>query len=234
MKLGIMQPYFFPYIGYFQLLNAVDKFVVYDNIQYSKKGWINRNRVLNNGVETYITLPLKKDSDYLDVKDRKLADSWGNEKKKMVSRISEYYKKAPYFQYSFPIIKEAILYEEYDLFKFILNSIELLKKYLGIETPLIISSSLSIEHNLKGQEKVIEICKEINAQTYINPIGGQELYSKEHFNKENINLFFLKTQNVVYPQFENSFIPFLSIIDVMMFNSKDHLKEYLNTSYSLL
>ena len=87
MKVGIMQPYFFPYIGYFQLMNAVDEFVVYDNIEFTKKGWINRNRILVNGKDAFITISLKKDSDYLDVRDRYLADSWSSDRVKMLNRM---------------------------------------------------------------------------------------------------------------------------------------------------
>ncbi len=83
MKLAIMQPYFFPYIGYFQLINTVDEFVVYDNIEFTKKGWINRNRILVNGKDEYITLPIKKDSDFLHVKDRFLAETWSKDSAKM-------------------------------------------------------------------------------------------------------------------------------------------------------
>ena len=103
-RVAIMQPYFLPYVGYFHLINSVDEFVIYDNIQYTKKGWINRNRILVNGNDKILTLPLKKDSDYLDVKDRILADSWDKEKIKMLSQIKASYRKAPYYDRVFPII----------------------------------------------------------------------------------------------------------------------------------
>jgi len=115
MQLGIMQPYFFPYIGYFQLMNAVDEFVVYDNIEFTKKGWINRNRILVNGQDSFITLPLKKDSDYLDVRDRYLADSWTSEKIKMLNRIKGSYRKAIQFDFVYPVIEKCILYDESNL-----------------------------------------------------------------------------------------------------------------------
>ena len=88
MKLAIMQPYFFPYIGYFQLIKSVDEFVIYDNIQYTKKGWINRNRILVNGTDYLISLPLKKDSDYLNVVDRQLAESWEKDRTKLLTLIT--------------------------------------------------------------------------------------------------------------------------------------------------
>ena len=105
-----MQPYFFPYIGYFQLMNAVDEFVVYDNIEFTKKGWINRNRILVNGKDFYITLPIKHDSDYLYIIDRLLADTWPIERKKMLNRIIESYRKAPNFNVVFSVIEKVLLF----------------------------------------------------------------------------------------------------------------------------
>ncbi|PIY97318.1 MAG: hypothetical protein COY66_00270 [Candidatus Kerfeldbacteria bacterium CG_4_10_14_0_8_um_filter_42_10] len=234
MKLGIMQPYFFPYIGYFQLMNATDEFVLYDNIEYTKKGWINRNRILVNGKDAYITLPLKKDSDYLEVKDRHLADTWPSERKKMLNRITGSYQKSPYFNSIYPIIEKVIIFEETNLFKFILNSLNQVKEYLEIRTPLVISSTIPIEHELKAEKKVIALCKSRKADTYINPIGGLELYDKENFKEVGIDLHFIKTNDFKYKQFGNDFVPFLSIIDVMMFNSKEEIKDYLNKQYSLI
>lgn len=228
-----MQPYLFPYIGYFQLMNAVDEFVIYDNIQFSKKGWINRNRILVNGTDAYITLPLKKDSDYLDVKNRYLSDDWNSERKKIINRISESYRKAPCFTTVFPIIEEIINYENKNLFQFISNSLKQINKYLDITTPLIVSSTVDVNHELKSEKKVIALCKARHAETYINPIGGVELYDKEEFKNEGIELKFLKADNINYPQFKNEFVPFLSIIDVMMFNTKEEVKHYLQSSFTL-
>jgi hypothetical protein len=234
MKLGIMQPYFFPYIGYFQLMNAVDEFVVYDNIEFTKKGWINRNRILINGQDSFITLPLKKDSDYLDVRDRCLADSWSSEKTKMLNRIKESYRKAPQFDSVYPVIEKSILFEESNLFKYILNSLNAVTTYLAIGTPLTISSTLTINDTLKADKKVIAICKERNADTYVNPIGGIQLYIKDEFKNVGIDLHFLKANDFKYKQFDNKFVPWLSIIDVMMFNSREEVGEYLNSCYTLL
>jgi len=228
MTVAIMQPYLFPYIGYFQLMNAVDEFVIYDNIKFTKKGWINRNRILVNGIDAYITLPLKNDSDFLDVRDRHLADSWLADRKKMLNRITESYKKSPFFESAFPVIEQAILFKESNLFKFIFHSLELVKEYLNIETKLIISSAISIDHRLKAEEKVIAICKDRRATKYINPIGGLNLYSSRNFEKENITLEFLKPDDIIYPQFKDDFIPNLSIIDLMMFNSKEDIKDILD------
>ncbi|WP_108822504.1 WbqC family protein [Dysgonomonas sp. Marseille-P4361] len=231
MKIGIMQPYFLPYIGYFQLLNAVDKYVIYDNIQYTKKGWINRNRILQNGKDLLISIPLEKDSDYLDVKDRYVSKSF--DKKKLLNQIRESYRKAPHFEEVMPMMEDIINFEGENLFQYIYNSMQRICRYLNINTEIVISSSLSIDHSLKGQEKVLAICKELQATDYINAIGGQELYNKEDFEKENIGLHFLSTNPIEYKQFKNEFVPWLSILDVMMFNSVGEIGEML-VNYKLV
>lgn len=229
MKVAIMQPYFFPYIGYFQLLQAVDVFVIYDNIQFSKKGWINRNRILVNEKDEYFTLPLKKDSDYLNVVDRKLSDNFEQDKVKTLRKIKECYRKAPFFDEAFPLVENAFNYQSGNLFDFILNSLKLQLEFLGIfSTEIVISSSLEIDHSLKSQDKVIAICESLKASAYFNPIGGLDLYDTESFEKQNIKLNFMKSNPIEYPQLGNAFVPWLSIIDVMMFNDKATIKKYLD------
>ena len=228
-----MQPYIFPYIGYYQLMNAVDEFVVYDNIEFTKKGWINRNRVLVNGKDEYITLTLKKDSDHLHIKDRFLADTWETDRKKIINRITESYRKAPHFAAAFEVIQRCILYQDKNLFNFLLHSFHQVNEYLDINTKLVTSSSIEINHSLKSEKKVIAICKAKNAKTYINSIGGIELYNKNNFSNDGIELQFLQAKNVTYTQYKNEFVPWLSIIDVMMFNSKEGIQNILNNNYSL-
>jgi len=229
-----MQPYFFPYVGYFQLMNIVDEFVVYDNIQYTKKGWINRNRILVNGKEQFLTIPLKKGSDFLHVKERKLSENWVSDRNHIINRIKASYSKAPFFKDIFPLIEDCLMYKNNNLFDFVFYSITSIKNYLNISTKLIISSNLSIDHNLKSEEKVISICKLKNASIYINPIGGQLLYSSKIFNENGITLSFLKANFFEYRQFNNTFIPFLSIIDVLMFNSKELATDIIKKDYLLL
>ena len=233
MKLGIMQPYLFPYIGYFQLINAVDKFVVYDNIQFSKKGWINRNRILVNGKDEYFTIPLKKDSDFLNIDQRTLAPAFATEKDKLLRRITESYRKAPYFEQVFPLVKEIISQEEDNLFRFIRRSLLAVCESLGIKTEIVVSSAIPIDHELRSQDKVLTICKAMNAYHYINPAGGMDLYSKDVFKQHHIELHFLESKAIEYRQFSDEFVPWLSIIDVMMFNSGDQIKEKLN-AYNLI
>lgn len=233
MKLAIMQPYFMPYIGYFQLINSVDQFIIYDNIQYTKKGWINRNRILVNGKDQLITLPIKKDSDYLNVVERELSESWGKDKSKMLNIIKASYSKTSYFQEAFELILKCLNNPEKNLFRFIYDSIILINEYLDIKTSIIISSSINANHTLKSQDKVLSLCKAQNADVYINSIGGVELYDKTTFKQNGIELNFIKSNPIKYKQFNNEFISWLSIIDVLMFNSKEEIQKYLN-EYTLL
>ena len=233
-KITIMQPYFLPYIGYFQLLNAVDLFVVYDNIQYTKKSWINKNRIIENKKDTLFTLPLKKDSDYLDIRERFLNENEKNKNHaKILNKIKNNYGKAPFYDESINTICKIFNHDEINLFDFVFNSIETIKAYLDITTELVISSKIE-DGALKHKYRVWDICKKLNSQNYINPIGGLNLYNKEEFKKNGINLSFLKTDNIVYNQFNNEeFITNLSIIDMLMFNGKEKTKKFLN-NYTLI
>ena len=232
-KLAIMQPYFMPYIGYFQLINSVDEFIIYDNIQYTKKGWINRNRILVNGNDHLITLPIKKDSDYLDIVDRSLSESWHKDKNKILNIIKSCYNKSPFFKETYTLIDQCLDVSDMNLFQFIYQTILILNDFLDIKTKMIISSDINIDHSLKSQDKVLELCKSRNADMYINSIGGTELYNKITFKQNDIELNFIKTNSKRYKQFNHEFIPWLSIIDVLMFNSKETVQQYLK-EYSLV
>jgi hypothetical protein len=233
MRIAIMQPYFMPYIGYFQLISSVDEFIIYDNIQYTKKGWINRNRILVNGKDQFITIPIKKDSDYLDVSERIISDNWGKEKYKILNTIKSFYGKAPNFKEAYQVIEDCLNIEEENLFNFIYETILIINNFLDIKTKIIISSDIDIDHNLRSKNKVIEICKNRNAEIYVNSIGGISLYNKEEFKDNGIILNFIKSNPIKYHQSNGEFIPWLSIVDVMMFNSKEKIKEYLK-EYTLI
>jgi hypothetical protein len=229
-----MQPYFFPYVGYFQLINSVDEFIIYDNIQYTKKGWINRNRILVNGSDKLITLPIKKESDYLDVVQRELADSWNNDRQKILNIIKTSYYRAPFFKPVYELIEQCLITTEHNLFNFIYNSLERVNEYIGITTiPMIKSSTINIDHTLKSEQKVIALCKERGATIYINAIGGVHLYDKDRFKQHGLELNFIKSNPIIYNQFNNEFIPWLSIIDVLMFNSLETINNFVN-SYTLI
>lgn len=229
MKIGIMQPYFLPYLGYLQLIKSVDTFVVYDTIQYTKKGWINRNRYLSNNQPAIFSIPIKKDSDYLNINQRYLADGYLDYNKKTLRKLEQSYKKSPNFNEVFPLISDMFLFDKSDnLFDFIFNSIELLVNYLEIDTHIIKSSEVAGDDtNLKSTERVINLCKQLSASEYINPIGGVELYDKSYFKNNGLELNFHKINKVEYTQFSDTHIPYLSILDVLMFtDAKSLLNEY--------
>lgn len=226
-KVAIMQPYFLPYIGYFQLIAAVDVFVVYDNIQFSKKGWIHRNRMLSNGKDEYFSLPLKKDSDFLDIDKRILSETWPEEKEKILRKIKENYRKAPHYQVVFDLIQKIFYFEDKNLFAFLLNSLDATLAFLEIKTTIVVSSSLATDHTLKSQSRVIDICLNQEADHYINPIGGWDLYKNDDFAKVGLELSFIKSRAFEYPQFGMSFVSWLSILDVLMFNDLENIKTQL-------
>ena len=226
MKLAIMQPYFFPYIGYFQLMNVVDKFVVYDDVNFINRGWINRNQILVNGKEHMFTVPLKNASQNNMIKDIELAvdEMW---KRKFLKTLEHAYKKAPLFNETFALVKEVVDTKSSFLREWHLKSFTLIKNYLGINTTLVETSTKYNNRNLKGQERILDICIEEYADQYINLIGGLNLYNKQLFLNNGIKLNFLETQELNYNQFSSEFIPWLSIIDVMMFSTLDKINNNL-------
>lgn len=232
MKLAIMQPYFFPYIGYFQLIAAADLFVVYDNIKYTKKGWINRNRMLQNGKDAMFSLPLKSDSDFLDVRERELAADFNREK--LLGQFSGAYRRAPYFEQTFPLVEQIVRHEDTNLFRYLHHSIVKTCEHLEIGTGIKISSDIAIDHGLRNQDKVLALCAATGASTYVNAIGGMELYSRETFRDKGIDLKFIRTKPFEYVQLGNAFIPWLSIIDVMMFNPLETIQTCITTNYELI
>jgi hypothetical protein len=232
MTVAIMQPYFFPYVGYFQLIRSVDLFVIYDNLKYTKKGWINRNRILVNGTDEVFSLPLKGDSDFLQIRERSLAPDFDRDK--LLNKIKSAYRKAPHFAQASQIIESITRFEDPSLFEFIRNSLKKVSEYLEISTPITISSGIAIDHELKGQDKVLAICQAVGASRYVNAIGGQELYSRDEFLARGVELKFIRSNSFEYRQFENPFVPWLSIVDVMMFNSQEVIRNYLASGYELI
>lgn len=232
MKLGIMQPYFLPYIGYFQLIAAVDIFIVYDNIKYTKKGWINRNRMLLNAADSIFSLPLKKDSDSLDIICRKISDDFY--RVKLLNQFKGAYGRAPYFSETYPLLERIISYEDSNLFHYLHHSLMEICRHLNINTEIRISSDVPIDHGLKAQDKVLALCKVMHAKEYINTIGGMELYQKNEFYENGIELKFIKAKPFKYDQFGAEFIPWLSIVDVLMFNSIDVVRNCIYSNYELI
>jgi hypothetical protein len=232
MKIGVMQPYFLPYIGYWQLLAAVDAFVVHDRIQYTKKGWINRNRFLLNGKDGLFTVPLEKGSDFLDIVERRI--SAGFDRDRLLNQLSASYRKAPHFAVAFPIIERIVRCPHENLFDYVHGSLHEIAVFLDIATPLVRSSRLDIDHGLRAEAKVLALCKAQAASalpgetiTYVNAIGGQALYSRDEFKAHGIELRFIQTRSIRYVQYDRAFVPNLSIVDVMMFNSKKAIRAML-------
>lgn len=229
MTLGIMQPYLFPYIGYWQLINIVDAFVIYDDVNFIKQGYINKNNILAKDKAQPFTLEL------IGASSNKLINEVivGNNSKKILKTIKQNYIKAPYFDVVFPLIEDILNNKESDLSKFIGYSLFAISNFLEIDTKFIYSSDIEKNNNLKAQDKVIEICNNLNANNYINSIGGKELYSKKDFNNHNIDLSFIETNLVEYKQYNNKFLPYLSIVDIMMFNDIQTISTYLK-NYKLV
>lgn len=222
-----MQPYLFPYIGYFQLLNAADKFVIFDDVNFINKGWVNRNNLLVNGKSNLFTIPLNKSSSNKLIKNIGISNQ-PNWKLKFLKTIQRSYSKAEFFPDVYPMISEIMENTDKDISGLIYESLTSIKNYLDITTEIIETSSIYLNSVLKKQERIIDICKKENATDYYNLSGGMHLYSKELFLENGIDLHFIKPKEISYKQFTDNFVPSLSIIDVLMFNSKDAVKKLLN------
>jgi len=227
-----MQPYFFPYIGYFQLINTVDKFVFYDDVTFIKQGWINRNRILLNGKDYLITLKLNGSSSFKLIHEIEVFKQNGN----LIKTIIQAYSKAPFFNEVIILIQEvfATFNELKSISKIAEISVKKVSQYLNLTTVFESSSEVySMTKNLRKDDRLISICKKNEADTYINPSGGRDIYDKNIFSEKGIRLFFINNHITSYNQFNNVFVPGLSIIDVMMFNSKEKISEMLN-QYELI
>ena len=232
MKLGIMQPYFLPYMGYWQLMNLVDKYVIFDDVNYIVRGWVNRNRILLNGCPMYLTIPLSAASKNKLINEIQV-DTISKLIPKALKTIDTAYHKAPYFSGIFPMAEKILLCDKRGLVDYIINSFILIREYLGIHSELILSSNIHKDNSLKGQDKIIQICEILGTDEYVNAIGGQDLYNRDEFAHKDIKLSFLRTDEIVYPQFGNDFQKNLSILDTMMFNSKSEVKEML-TKFTII
>lgn len=230
MKAAIMQPYIFPYIGYFQMINAVDVFVFYDDVQYIKGGWINRNNILINNNRNLFTIQLVDSSANKLINEIKVSAK----NSKFLKSIELAYRKAPCFEAFFPVVEKVFDGNTELISEMAAKSVVGVCDYLGVTTKMVKSSeshSASIE--LRKEFRLFDICKKEGAESYINPIGGIELYKKEDFSAQGITLNFIKSNEIRYKQFNAEFVPWLSIIDVLMFNSKDEANVLLN-SYELI
>ena len=233
MKVAIMQPYLFPYLGYYQLVHSVDQFVFYDDANFINRGWVNRNNILSNNKSHLFTIPLKKISQNKLINEVTVENKqiW---KERFFKTLYHVYKKAPFYEQSIQVIDAVLSGEDESISAITSSSIIAVANYLGLKTDFMFSSQIPHDKTLKGQAKIIAMCEEIGAATYINPINGMEMYNKPSFNEKGIDLFFIKMDDVYYSQFKkDNFVSNLSIIDVLMFSSKDKITSML-TKYKLL
>lgn len=232
MRLAIMQPYFLPYIGYFQLIAAADRFIVYDRIKYTKKGWINRNRLLRGDQDAMFSLPLKADSDSLDVVERRLATDF--DRGKLLNQFHGAYARAPQFESTYELLERIVHHPDDNLFGYIHHSLTAVCAHLDIATPVQVSSTVNFDNSLKGQDKVLALCRAAGARQYINAIGGTDLYQRKVFTAQGIELNFLKSRLCEYPQFGAAFVPWLSIIDVLMFTPVPDVARRMLPAFDLI
>jgi hypothetical protein len=221
-----MQPYFLPYIGYFQLIKSADIFVLADEYQYTKKGWINRNRaILNKRVETF-TLAVSSDGDCIS--EKKLHSPEDN--KSLFRKIKQSYVDAPHSQTINVRLEEILLSEKAYLFPLIEYSIATICEFLAIDTQILRLSDLDNNKELNGIDRVQDIVKNLGGDTYLNPEGGREIYKTDAFNCNGLELEFLEHKPKPYPQLIPGFIDRLSIIDLLyMNNNTEDLHVQLNS-----
>ena len=228
MTLAIMQPYFLPYIGYMQLMNAVDTFVLYDDVAFINRGWINRNRLLINGQEFIFTVPLKDASQNKRINEVHIADDpkWRG---KLLKTIEQGYRKASHYQTVMPLTEKMVNFTTDSIADLVYFSLVEFNQYLDLSTRLVPSSTMYQNGELRSQERILDICRQENATQYINPSGGTALYDKPTFAEAGITLNFLSAKPVEYPQSNsrNPFMPWLSILDILMNNEKARVRAML-------
>jgi hypothetical protein len=226
MILALNQPYWFPYLGYFQLIHAADRFVVYDDVTYIKGGWINRNRILVGGEPHYFTVPTQDASSFKPIRDVAVGEQreW---RKKMLRTIEQAYSKAPEFAAVFPLVEAVVRSPEPHVAGLAVASLRAVMGYLGITTELVASSSGYGNADLHGEARVLDICHREGAHVYVNASGGMALYDKAHFAARGVELRFLKPLLTPYRQFGAAFVPGLSIVDVLMFNPRERVQAML-------
>ena len=222
MKVAVMQPYFFPYIGYFQLIKAVDYFVIFDDVNYIKRGWVSKNRILHNGNIIKMTLPIQKASQNRKINqhirsiDLKALD-------KIKKQLQSAYCKAPNFKSLYPLLGNIIDNPEQNLALYLTHLLTEISAFMEINTQFIYASELSNHDDWdSAQDRIIDLTKTLGGTEYYNLPGGRDLYDQQRFAKQNINLKFITPDLNKYSQAHtDSFIPGLSVIDYLMCNERD-------------
>lgn len=234
MKVSLMQPYLFPYVGYFQLVYASDIFVSYDLAQYIRRGWINRNRYLNQGRITMFSINVVKQDITTRILDKKISDSFKLKKSKILRAIEQSYSKSRYFSYFFPVFEKVIMLDTDSISEIALSSIRGVFDYLGVERSIEKSSNLVsvLDNNKTAMEKVVDIVSVLGCATYLNMIGGKELYDSDFFHQNGMDLKFITHRIDEYQQNSSEFIPGLSIIDMLMNVSRDEAISFLSADIS--
>lgn len=228
MKLAIMQPYLFPYAGYFQLIAGVDRFVFYDDVNFIKGGWINRNRLHISGKSAWFTLPLLSASPHRRINQIHVVDNlhW---KRKLLASISDSYRKAPYFEPAYAMLSEVIYSGETSLSALARQSVVAVARYIGMDTEFVVSTGRYGNEVLTGVDRVMDICRREQAGAYHNLPGGVDLYSVERFAEAGISLHFVQPAMGPYRQFNRPFQPGLSALDVLMFNDRASARRLLGS-----
>ncbi|MDB2310622.1 WbqC family protein [Opitutales bacterium] len=221
MKLAIMQPYFLPYLGYFQLMASVDKFVVYDDVSYIKSGWINRNNIKVQGKASLITIPLQNGRSGVPICDVQIAGKREFWSKKMLRTVAESYSKASKYDVIFPMFEAWMTAEIAGISELNVRILGDICEYVGLKAEIVPTSKIYSNSNLSSVDRVLDICDREGATHYINAIGGRELYSQDVFKDKGFELSFLKPGLSPYSQGKMDFIPGLSILDIMMHNSAE-------------
>ena len=220
LNIAVMQPYLFPYIGYFHLIDSVDIFVCFDDVNFIKKGWINRNNILLGGKAHLWSLPLIKKSQNKLINQHEI-NKHKQSQADLVALIEVAYHQAPYYKQVMPLICEVLNGSDHMIDKLARRSLETICDYLKIGTIFKNSSDLDKDMDADAQTRIIQMVKTLGGDGYRNAIGGKDLYSKEEFARAGIHLAFIESDPIVYKQFDKGFIPCLSILDVLMFNSRE-------------
>lgn len=224
---SLMQPYLFPYLGYFQLIAASGLFLLGDSLQYTRRGWINRNRLLVGGQPWQFSFPLEQGSRSQAINERRLSDEVHLTSQRLLHTIRHAYHRAPCYPMVFPLLEEILDHPERNLAHFAEHSIRRICHYMGVDTPIGRVSELGLEDDIGRDQRLIEAVKRSGGDVYLNPEGGRHLYSPELFNDHGLELRFLRMDELSYRQFDGDFVPSLSIIDVLMFNPPDELQRLL-------
>ena len=235
MKLGMNQPYFFPYLGFYQLVHAVDRFIIYDNLNYIQYGWINRNRFLVvGGAPTYFNAVTVESSSYKKIRDIKLSPRT-NWRRKLLNTFFLNYKKCPFFAETYALIEPVIQHETESLCELATKSIVEVCHHLRITTEITenptyqqlesdlhqndlskVFPSIKLKRPERKVYRVVAVCHMMQAGEFVNAIGGQALYDKNDFKANGIELRFLQSADEPYQQTTTTYYPNLSIIDVLM------------------